>query len=910
MKYIKIFLAMSEADMKEEKAELANYIRSLNDLYVGRGIFFEICGPGEKDAEYIDESQYFFLLFYREADEQIIRDFDVAIEKFNVSAAPKIVTYFKIAEDNSISEGVRSFMERLEKGMEHFYNKFDNIDTVKLSMLLEMARNQETKLDIEFKDGKILADKKEVEDISLDNIPQYFKNEALNKLREERLRLEEEYIELSKAIGENPDDDELSKKRYDINERKNEADKQFHQIEMDILRMTSNIVEMTSEGKPLTVRAKKAIEYFNAGDYENCKNILDDEERRRAWERADEKEAVINEEREGLINEIRIKVGTIKAQGINSESEKEIIELYEEAKGKIFEYGLDIAFTVDYVAFLYKQKNYEDGLEIGEQVRCKLYNEKKNPDLYLQICQIMGNLYKDTSRYTKALEMFNETFEVCKKLNEMNMDIDIKTVAIIANDFGNIYMKLRYYERAEDMYKIALALIMKSREISHGAYILYLKAMVFYNLSYLYVYTNCYEKYEDAERMYLEALDIFKKLRMSSKNLYAEEIAYTFAELGKLYSETDRFKKAEIMHKEALSIRRELSAINRSKYIESVADTYLDLGITYDRMAEFEKAEELYKEAITLYRELIIENRGVYMPNLAHTYIQLVGIYMRKTKYKEAECFLKEAYEMQQDLDEFERKTHIIDIAKVYNNLGLLYVEIKRNEEAEVMYEKALEIYRELCQENDSVFIEYFASTSLNLGALYYEMKKFTEAESRFKESLDIYRKLSKRNRKVHMEDIAKCCNNLGILYMSGNKYEEGEKLLKESVEIYRALSEKNRSAYIENCAVCCNNLGRLYIGMNEWEKAERLYKDALKIYEELSEVNYSKYIEKVADIYSSLGAVYKEMGRYIDSRSVYESAFNIYNSLQDVKTNQYKEKVSLIIYNLSVLKQILKNHK
>ena len=168
MKYIKIFLAMSEADMKEEKAELADYIRSLNDLYIGKSIFFELCMPGETDADDIDDSQYFFLLFYRDTDEKIVEDFDIALMKFNVSAAPKIVTYFKIAEENSISEGVRSFMERLEKGMEHFYNKFESIDTVKLSMLLEMARSQETKLDIEFKDGKILADKKEVEDISLD----------------------------------------------------------------------------------------------------------------------------------------------------------------------------------------------------------------------------------------------------------------------------------------------------------------------------------------------------------------------------------------------------------------------------------------------------------------------------------------------------------------------------------------------------------------------------------------------------------------------------------------------------------------------------------------------------------------------------------------------------------------------
>ena len=305
MKYIKIFLAMSDADMKKEKAELADYIRSLNDLYIGRSIFFELCMPGETDTDDIDNSQYFFLLFYRDADEKIVEDFDIALKKFNASETPKMVTYFKIAEGKSISEGVRSFMERLEKEMEHFYNKFESIDTVKLSMLIEMARNQETKVDIESQDGKIFADKREVEDISLDNIPQYFRNEALNKLREERAKLEEEYIELRKASGENPDDDGLFKKLCDVNERKNKADKQLHQIEMDILRMTSNIVEMTSDGRPLTARAKKAIESFNAGDYAGCENVLDDEERRRAWERANEREAIINKARERLINELK-----------------------------------------------------------------------------------------------------------------------------------------------------------------------------------------------------------------------------------------------------------------------------------------------------------------------------------------------------------------------------------------------------------------------------------------------------------------------------------------------------------------------------------------------------------------------------------------------------------------------------
>ena len=69
--------------------------------------------------------------------------------------------------------------------------------------------------------------------------------------------------------------------------------------------MTSNIVKMTSDGRPLTARAKKAIESFSAGDYAGCENALDDEERRRAWERANEREAIINKARERLINELK-----------------------------------------------------------------------------------------------------------------------------------------------------------------------------------------------------------------------------------------------------------------------------------------------------------------------------------------------------------------------------------------------------------------------------------------------------------------------------------------------------------------------------------------------------------------------------------------------------------------------------
>ena len=289
MKAKKIVLAMSEADLGEERMELSNYITSLNDLYVGRNVYLKLCESCDNND--MDEAQYFFLVAYRNVEDKLIESLNRAINNFNTNKIPKVSVYFKVTENGELSNEAISFMERFEDGQVHFYNKFQNIDMVKLGILLELARNEETRLDLRLEDGKLYANEREVESISLSKIPQYFRNEALNRLREEKRKLEEEYIRLREAFRENPDDDRILKELYEVNEKKSETDKQFHQVERDILKMTSNIVGMTAGGKPLTVRAKKAIEYFSLGDYERCKRVLDDEERRAAWKRIEERQS-------------------------------------------------------------------------------------------------------------------------------------------------------------------------------------------------------------------------------------------------------------------------------------------------------------------------------------------------------------------------------------------------------------------------------------------------------------------------------------------------------------------------------------------------------------------------------------------------------------------------------------------
>lgn len=159
MKYIKLFIASSIIEFAQERASLSDFIRSLNDIYVPRGIYFQltICedlsnavAKDRKQAEYnqtIRESQYFYILFGRgsdRADDAIytIEEFDTALDQFRKAGAPKIYTYFRqLPEGESASKNVRDFMNRLDQEIGHYYSTFGNVDTIKLNMLLELTRD-------------------------------------------------------------------------------------------------------------------------------------------------------------------------------------------------------------------------------------------------------------------------------------------------------------------------------------------------------------------------------------------------------------------------------------------------------------------------------------------------------------------------------------------------------------------------------------------------------------------------------------------------------------------------------------------------------------------------------------------------------------------------------------------------
>ena len=73
-------------------------------------------------------------------------------------------------------------MKRVDS-LQHFFNQYDHIDSLKLNFLYDLAAERKTKLDLKYKDGKLYINDAEFHEIDLKNIPSYIKNTFLNELK-------------------------------------------------------------------------------------------------------------------------------------------------------------------------------------------------------------------------------------------------------------------------------------------------------------------------------------------------------------------------------------------------------------------------------------------------------------------------------------------------------------------------------------------------------------------------------------------------------------------------------------------------------------------------------------------------------------------------------------------------------
>lgn len=403
MKYIKLFIASSIIEFAQERASLSDFIRSLNDIYVPRGIYFQltICedlsnavAKDRKQAEYnqtIREAQYFYILFGRgsdRADDAIytIEEFDTALDQFRKAGAPKIYTYFRqLPEGESASKNIRDFMNRLDQEIGHYYSTFCNVDTLKLNMLLELTRDQTVGGTVKVEDGMASLDGHKM--FSVADIPLYSKNETVQKLLAQKAQLEDEMGKLALEYAKNPAGDAMQRLLAN-SEQRNKIAEQLHTLEMDVLQLFRQSTEKRQLGQSLNWRERDALQMIDMGNYEAARTLLEDQTWKKEIRQAEE---IIEIKKDAILEYIsgqKTLIDTYKAEGNTAENARKVIAVYEDITALAAKHHMEPDVLYDYASFLYNQRQYQKSLEIAQRLehwyalepdasavrRAKLYN--------------------------------------------------------------------------------------------------------------------------------------------------------------------------------------------------------------------------------------------------------------------------------------------------------------------------------------------------------------------------------------------------------------------------------------------------------------------------------------------------------------------------------------------------------
>ena len=218
--------------------------------------------------------------------------------------------------------------------------------------------------------------------------------------------------------------------------------------------------------------------------------------------------------------------------------------------------------------------------------------------------------------------------------------------------------------------------------------------------------------YDEAERQYRRALDIFERLGDQAS------AATGYHNLGILAQRRGDYDEAERLYGRALDIRERLGDQ------AGMADSYGQLGRLANDRGDYDEAERQYRRALDIFKRLGDQAK------IATVYHQLGFLADDRGDYDEAERQYRRA------LDIFERLGDQASAATGYHNLGILAHRRGDHDEAERQYRRALDIRERLGDQAG------MADSYHNLGILAQRRGDYDEAERQYRRSLDIAERL------------------------------------------------------------------------------------------------------------------------------------------------------------------------
>ena len=781
MKRIKIFIGSSIVDLREERLELMSFIQSLNNKYVDRDLFIEgyVCeetdsamrldGSQAQHNDYIkDDADVAIFMFYRKAGEFTLEELRLAREAFRAKGKPSVYVFYKAAENKepAITEDIKHSIDVVFNEYGHYYKMFEHTDTIKLELLQALSDSLPGKPELLVKDGKVLFAGEPVSDISAANVFAYQNNPELQRLKDEMASAKAAMIKASSS------GDFEAMLRY--SKQYNELEETYHTLEKDILAMLISFTKESAKSAKPNPRRLQALRLLELGKVAEAKELITQEELNHRAESLALRKELFRQEELDLVEDTKVRIQALLLDTSNPDRFTQIEAAYANAY-PVAQDSKAYEFVLEYIAYLYKQKQYTQVIQVAEWLHTAYQSDVDiQDDAKANLLNLLGILYDENGKPQEAEKLHLEALTIRRRL-------------------------ARYNPAAYEFYV----------------------ADTCGNLGILYADNG---RPQEAEKLHLEALDIYRRLARYNPAAFEADVATTCNNLGNLYAKNGRPQEAEKLYLEALDIHRRLARYNPAAYEFYVADTCNNLGILYYDNGRPQEAEKLCLEALDIRRRLADENPAAFEADVATTCNNLGLLYAKNGRPQEAEKLYLEALDIYRRLADENPAAFEAAVTDTCNNLGILCKNNGKLQEAEKLYLEALTIYRRLARGNPAAFEADVAMTCNNLGILCKNNGKLQEAEKLYLEALTIYRRLARGNPAAFEADVAMTCNNLGILYAKNGRLQEAEKLCLEALDIYLRLADENPAAYEGRVAMTCYNLGGLYAALGDQAQSNLYY--------------------------------------------------------------------------------------
>lgn len=743
IKYINIFLASSIDDMKLDRIEFGNYIRTLNDRFISRRLYIRLhmcedipddISIGRKQDDYnniIKKCDYFYIMVWHRLGDYTKEEFNVALKTFRMNSSPKISTFFKDS-DVDVDDSVTEFMEELDRGLNHYYTKFSSVDSLKFKILMQITENYDTSAKLEFKDSKLFMDDNRMDGIKLENLPFYYNNKEVANLKSQITDIDEQIADL-RILSKAAPSPESSYKLEELTIKKESIFSKLRKIESNMFEATSHLTRLEISGKKVNLRTKKAIKLFDSGLLDEALAVLDENDFQKDLDRLNEKKAECDLAASALLEECLLTIKIVKSFGLSEENIEKIIRCYANARQIVREHGLRRDCIVDYMWFLREQKRYTEAAAIGE----KLYFDFKSmdapePEVWSKFCCDLGILYRDINRTAEAEKLLGESLAIRRKLASIDPEKHLPSLAYTYNSLGILYRLTDRMSDAEKAYKEGYAIwdrLAKKNIQKYGGD----KANICNNYAYLLLRQT---KFEESFALFSEALSL--RLELAKKNPDEQKvfIGGICNNIGELCRLMGRLDEAEEYMLEGLRLRQE--SVNENPInITYTAGSSSSLGVLYTQLGNYEKAEGYFRDAIRIYRYRVEDNFDSYASYLADNCADLGDLLHRTGSFGEAIKLLDEALSIYRRIAETNPLQYRSGLARVCILRGVLYSTCRDEESALNLFTEAYSIMSELTNAIPVAYSGPAACASYNAACSLNSIGEHAQARTVFEHTMN-----------------------------------------------------------------------------------------------------------------------------------------------------------------------------